>query len=85
MKVRRQYNVDEVAKVSGRSSKAIRRLRARGRGPRFRWVDGRLVVDENDLAAWLAGDTAATNTTTTTTTSTRHGDVLVDHGGAAGR
>src|SRR5262245_56050958 len=62
----RQFTLDEAAEVARRTPKAMRQLRARdierakdGRppvGPRFRWVAGRLMVDEDELARWLKGD-----------------------------
>lgn len=54
----RWYTLAEAAEVARRTEKALRELRARGRGPRFRKVDGRLIVSEDDLQAWLAGELA---------------------------
>ncbi len=34
----------------------MRQLRSRGQGPRFRKVDGRLLVSADDLERWLSGD-----------------------------
>lgn len=50
----RLYDIDEAARIACRTPKAMRNLRARGRGPKFRNVDGRLLVTEADLADWLA-------------------------------
>jgi hypothetical protein len=47
--------VDEAAEHARRTPKAMRQLRARGLGPNFRKVDGRLLVSADDLAAWLNG------------------------------
>ena len=55
------FTFDEVAEKSKRTTKALRQLRARGRGPRFRNVDGRLLCTAEDLAAWLNGYTAPEN------------------------
>jgi hypothetical protein len=49
------YTISEAATLAKRTEKAMRQLRARGQGPRFRKVDGRLLVTEAELAAWLAG------------------------------
>ena len=49
---------DDTAQLAGaiahRTGKAMRQLRARGRGPKFRNIDGRLLVSEDDLADWIA-------------------------------
>ena len=50
------YTVDEAGEIARRSPKAMRQLRVKGRGPKFRNVDGRLLVTEDDLAEWLKGD-----------------------------
>lgn len=55
-------DLDEAARLSGRSTKALRQLRYRQQrgehvGPRFRRIDGRVMVAASDLAAWLVGDT----------------------------
>ena len=57
----RQYTIKEAAKVARRTPKAMRQLHARRVGgekvgPRFRKVDGRLLVDEAELVRWLGGD-----------------------------
>lgn len=67
-KIPRQFTVDEAAEVARRTPKAMRQLRARDIertkaglppvGPRFRWVAGRLLVDEEELSRWLAGGAA---------------------------
>ena len=49
------YTITEAATLAKRTEKAMRQLRARGQGPRFHKVDGRLLVTEAELAAWLAG------------------------------
>lgn len=49
----------EAAVISRRSENALRQLRHKGKGPTWRKVDGRLVVDARELAAWLAGDGSA--------------------------
>jgi hypothetical protein len=55
----RQLDIDDVAAIAKRTPKAIRQLRARGLGPKFRKVDGRLLTDEVEVARWLSGDEAA--------------------------
>jgi hypothetical protein len=55
-------SLKDAARRSGRTVKAMRQPRyrqARGEqvGPRFRQIDGRVMVASDDLAAWLAGDT----------------------------
>lgn len=52
----KQLDVDDVAHIAKRTPKAIRQLRARGLGPKFRKVNGRLLTDEDEVARWLAGD-----------------------------
>ena len=49
------HTLSEAAVISRRTDKALRQLRARGKGPKFRKVDGRLVVSDDDLQDWLAG------------------------------
>ena len=49
--------VEEAAEHARRTPKALRQLRSRGLGPRFRKIDGRLLVSAEDLAAWLNGTT----------------------------
>jgi len=56
----RLYSVEEVAAISGRTTKAIWSLRAKRRrgvrvGPRFTVRDRRLYVAEEDLVEWLRG------------------------------
>jgi Ser/Thr protein kinase RdoA (MazF antagonist) len=51
----RFYTVEEAAEVARRTPKAMRQLRARGQGPTFRKIDGRLLVAAADLQAWLTG------------------------------
>lgn len=43
----------EAGRRVGRSEKAMRQLRAKGQGPKFHKLDGRVVVFEDDLEAWL--------------------------------
>jgi hypothetical protein len=50
------HTLDEAAAISRRSVEAMRQLRIKGRGPKFRKVDGRLLVRDDDLQAWLLGD-----------------------------
>ncbi|CAN5658598.1 hypothetical protein BH24ACT5_BH24ACT5_13140 [soil metagenome] len=50
------HTVEGAADIARRTPKALRQLRARGLGPNFRKVDGRLLVSDNDLQRWLAGD-----------------------------
>ena len=49
----------EAAAIARRSENALRQLRHKGKGPSWRKVDGRLVVDARELAAWLAGEDGA--------------------------
>lgn len=54
------YSAEEVAEISGRTLKAIYGLRAKRKrgiavGPKFRTVDRRLFVAEDDLVTWLSG------------------------------
>lgn len=51
----RLYTLDEAAAYARRTPKAMRQLRHVGRGPRFRKIGGRVLVDEDELARWLAG------------------------------
>jgi hypothetical protein len=53
--------VDEAAEHARRTPKALRQLRARGLGPKFRKIDGRLLVTAEDLATWLTGTDTAPN------------------------
>lgn len=53
------YTLAEAAAISRRTDKAMYQLRSRGLGPRFRKVDGRLLVSAEDLNRWLLGDEAA--------------------------
>jgi hypothetical protein len=48
--------LEQAAAVAQRSPNALRVLRTKGKGPRFRKVDGRLLVSRSDLTAWLSGD-----------------------------
>jgi hypothetical protein len=67
-KIPRQFTLEEAAEVARRTPKAMRQIRARDLarakrgeapvGPHFRWVAGRLMVDEDELARWLAGEDA---------------------------
>jgi hypothetical protein len=67
-KIPRQFTLEEAAAVARRTPKAMRQIRARDLarakrneppvGPRFRWVAGRLMVDEDELARWLTGEVA---------------------------
>jgi hypothetical protein len=52
----RLYDFDQAGAVVGRTGKAMRQLRARGRGPRFRNVDGKLLTTEAELARWIASN-----------------------------
>jgi hypothetical protein len=54
----RLFTFAEAAEVSKRTEKAMRQLRAHGRGPRVRNIDGRLLITEADLVEWLQGDDA---------------------------
>jgi hypothetical protein len=49
------YTVDEAAVIARRTPTALRQLRVKGRGPRFRKVDGRLLVSGSELRRWLSG------------------------------
>jgi hypothetical protein len=49
--------VEEAAVIAKRTSMALRQLRHKGKGPKFRKVDGRLLVSEADLHRWLSGET----------------------------
>ena len=49
------YTVEEAATLSRRSERALYQLRGKGRGPKFKNIDGRLLVSEADLADWLNG------------------------------
>jgi hypothetical protein len=60
-----QLDVDDVARISRRTPKAIRQLwhrRLHGDpvGPRFRKIDGRLLTTEDEVARWLAGESSTT-------------------------
>lgn len=55
-KIPQQLDIDDVALIAKRTPKAIRQLRARGLGPKFRKVNGRLLTDEDEVARWLAGE-----------------------------
>ena len=50
------HDIEEAAAVAKRSVNAMRQLRIKGRGPRFRKVDGRLMVSDSDLQCWLRGE-----------------------------
>ena len=50
------HTIEEAAVISRRSVLAMRQLRTRTRGPKFRKVDGRLLVSDDDLQTWLRGD-----------------------------
>jgi hypothetical protein len=50
------YTLEESAAIARRTPLAMRQLRVKGRGPRFRKIDGRLVVASSDLQAWLRGE-----------------------------
>jgi hypothetical protein len=52
------YTLDESAAIARRTPNAMRQLRVKGRGPRVRKVDGRLMVSGTDLQAWLRGEDA---------------------------
>jgi hypothetical protein len=47
--------IDEAAAIARRTPNAMRKLRVREKGPRVRKIDGRLVIERNDLLAWLEG------------------------------
>jgi DNA-binding transcriptional MerR regulator len=49
----RFYTIDEVAPILRRTPKAVRQLRARGLGPPFRKIAGRLLIEEHDLLDWI--------------------------------
>lgn len=58
----RMLTLEEVAELSGRTHRAVQQLRARQLrgeqvGPRFTKVDGRVLVSEDALVAWLTPDT----------------------------
>lgn len=53
---REWHTMDEAAEVARRSSRAMRNLRSRGAGPPFRKIDGRLLVHDDDLRAWMSGE-----------------------------
>jgi hypothetical protein len=48
--------VEEAASIAKRTEMALRQLRHKGKGPKFRKVDGRLLVSEADLHRWLSGE-----------------------------
>jgi hypothetical protein len=52
--------IEEAAPIARRTPNAMRKLRLRGKGPRVRKIDGRLVIKRTDLLAWLEGETAPT-------------------------
>jgi hypothetical protein len=52
------HTMEEAAVIARRSTTAMRQLRIKGRGPRFHKVDGRLLVSDSDLQAWLSGEDA---------------------------
>ena len=52
----RWLTVDEAAPIAKRSPQALYMLRHKGKGPKFRKVDGRLLVSEADLHRWLSGE-----------------------------
>ena len=60
----RLYDFEEAGAIAKRTGKAMRQLRARGRGPRFRNIDGRLLVTEQELARWITEQTDQEATTT---------------------
>lgn len=45
--------------ASRRTAKAMRQLRFRGTGPKFRKIGGRVLISTEDLAEWLKGTEAA--------------------------
>jgi Helix-turn-helix domain len=51
-----QYTLEEAAAISRRSTTAMRQLRVKGKGPRFRKIDGRLLVSASELQRWLNGE-----------------------------
>jgi hypothetical protein len=53
------HTIDEAAERARRSVNAMRQLRIKGLGPKFRKVDGRLLVSGTDLERWLRGETVA--------------------------
>ena len=48
--------IDEAAAVSRRTPDAMHALRKKGRGPKARVVDGRLLYRKADVVAWLSGE-----------------------------
>jgi hypothetical protein len=48
--------LEEAAVEARRSVNAMYQLRAKKRGPRFRKIDGRLIVSRIDFDAWMSGD-----------------------------
>ena len=50
--------VAEVAEESRRTQNAIYILRIKGKGPRFRKIDGRLLCAREDFDAWMRGETS---------------------------
>jgi hypothetical protein len=54
------HTLEEAAVIARRTPTAMRQLRIKGRGPRFRKVDGRLLVSASDLHNWLNGDRQTT-------------------------
>jgi len=55
----RYLTIEEAAVVARRTPNAMRKLRIRGKGPRVRKIDGRLVFARADLLAWLDGEAAS--------------------------
>lgn len=51
----RYLTVEEAAPIAKRTPQALRMLRHKGKGPKFRKVDGRLLVSEAELHRWLSG------------------------------
>jgi hypothetical protein len=50
------YTLGEAAVIARRTVIAMRQLRVKGKGPRFRKVDGRLLVSSSELRRWLNGE-----------------------------
>jgi hypothetical protein len=53
------YDMKEAAAILHRTENALRQLRTKGKGPRFRKVDGRLLVAGSDLERYLRGEAAS--------------------------
>jgi hypothetical protein len=52
----RYLSFKEAIPIAKRSEAALRQLRHKGKGPKFRKVDGRLLISEADLNRWLSGE-----------------------------